>query len=164
MMKHGLVRKSQLLAQVFLPVIVIGGLFFPLLGFLVPAMMAFFLGLSFFKGRYWCWNLCPRGSFLDASIAGLSLKKPLPKKLTLMRSRIFIITISFILSLGIWVFIPKDTAPEAIGAAFVSICLGTTIVSVILGICTRPRSWCIICPMGTLQGLIWRLSRKYRKV
>ena len=35
------------------------------------AMMAFFLVLSAFKGRYWCGWLCPRGSFLERIFAPL---------------------------------------------------------------------------------------------
>ncbi|MBF0385704.1 MAG: 4Fe-4S binding protein [Candidatus Omnitrophica bacterium] len=63
----------------FLPLIVIGGLFFPYLGFLVLGMMLFFLPLSFYKGRYWCSNVCPRGSFLDIILAKISLNRPFPK-------------------------------------------------------------------------------------
>jgi len=37
------------------------GLFVPVLGYLVAAMVAFFSVFAFFKGRFWCWNFCPRG-------------------------------------------------------------------------------------------------------
>jgi len=72
-------KKSQLVMIWFLPVIVIGGLFYPLLGYIVVAMMAFFLTLSFFKSRYWCWHLCPRGAFLDIAMSPISLCKGVPK-------------------------------------------------------------------------------------
>jgi len=41
-----------------------------------------------------------------------------------------------------------------IGAIFVSICLITTIIAIILALIFKPRSWCAICPMGTLQEQI----------
>ena len=51
--------------------------------------------------------------------------------------------------------IEKDNIWEAIGAAFVSICLVTTIIATILGIASRHRTWCVmICPMGKLQKKI----------
>jgi polyferredoxin len=72
-------KKTQMVMIWFLPVIVIGGLFFPWLGYLMVGMIVFFLVLSFFKARYWCWNLCPRGAFLDIVMQRLSLNKPFPK-------------------------------------------------------------------------------------
>ncbi|HDZ76573.1 MAG TPA: 4Fe-4S binding protein [Candidatus Omnitrophica bacterium] len=71
-------KKSQIIMIWLLPLIVIGGLFNPMLGYLVLAMMIFLLTLSFFKGRYWCWNLCPRGSFLDIVLSKISVNKALP--------------------------------------------------------------------------------------
>ena len=39
----------------------------------------------------------------------------------------------------------------AIGAIFVSICLITTVIAIILALAYQHRAWCAICPMGTLQ-------------
>ena len=72
-------KKTQVIMVWFLPLIVIGGLFIPWLGYLVVAMMAFFLALSFFAGRYWCRNICPRGAFLDIVIAKASRNRSFPK-------------------------------------------------------------------------------------
>jgi polyferredoxin len=51
-----------------------------------------------------------------------------------------------------------------IGAVFVSICLITTIISVILGVLTRHRGWCAVCPMGFLQEKIGVIAQKSRDV
>ena len=136
----------------FLPVIVIGGLFYPMLGYLVVAMMAFFLTLSFFKGRYWCWHLCPRGAFLDIALSKVSLKKPIPKLFIKQWFR-WLIFVLFMIFL-IFRIIQAGGNAIAIGAVFVLMCLLTTIISIILGIATKHRGWCAICPMGTLQEKI----------
>lgn len=141
-----------------LPLIVIGGLFYPLMGYLVVAMMAVFLIIAFFKGRYWCWNLCPRGAFLDMAISKISRNKPVPASFTRMRFRWLV----FFLFMAFLVFRIKRTGGNliAIGAVFVSMCILTTVIAIILGVATRHRSWCAICPMGTLQDRIGKIKKK----
>lgn len=151
-------KKSQLIMIWFLPLIVIGGLFVPLLGYLVVGMMAFFLGLSFFMGRFWCWNLCPRGAFLDIVISRLSPNKPVPRIFALRHFRllIFVLFMVFI----IFRIIRTGGNPILIGSVFVGACLLTTVIAIILGVLTRHRGWCAICPMGFLQEKIHGLSKK----
>jgi ferredoxin-type protein NapH len=145
-------KKTQLVTIWFLPLVVIGGMFNPWLGYLVVAMMAFFLVLSFFKGRYWCRNLCPRGAFLDIVMSKLSMNKPLPRvfvkqgfRLTMLIMFMGFVTFRIIRTGGNWLMI---------GAVFVSMCVTTTIISIILAIFTKHRGWCAICPMGFLQEKI----------
>ncbi|MBM3247879.1 MAG: 4Fe-4S binding protein [Candidatus Omnitrophica bacterium] len=149
-------KKTQLISIWLLPVVVIGGIFYPLLGYLVLAMMVFFLTFSFFKGRYWCWNLCPRGAFLDIVISKASLKKPIPKIFMKQWFRwlIFVLLMCFVAVRTI----RTGGNLIAIGAVFVGMCILTTIISIILGISTRHRSWCAICPMGTLQESIGKIK------
>ncbi|MBU1062327.1 MAG: 4Fe-4S binding protein [Candidatus Omnitrophica bacterium] len=150
-------KRSQILMLWFLPLITIGGLFNPILGYLVLGMMAFFLTLSYFKGRFWCWNLCPRGAFLDIILSKASFKKPVPKVFTRhwFRWLIFVLFSSFLM----FRIIRTGGNIIAIGAVFVSMCIVTTIISIVLGVATRHRSWCMICPMGTLQDKISRMSK-----
>ena len=145
-------KKSQLIMVWLLPIVVIGGLFNPVLGYLVVAMMAFLLVLSFFKGRYWCWHLCPRGAFLDIVLSKVSCKRPLPKLFAKQRVR-WLVVILFMCFL-IFRIIRTSGNLVAIGAVFVSMCLLTTIVSIVLGVVAKHRSWCAICPMGTFQEKI----------
>lgn len=142
----------------FLPLIVIGGLFYPPLGFLVLAMMAFFLPFSFFKGRYWCSHLCPRGAFLDLVLSKISFNKPLPRLFSRQwfRWSVFI----FVMTLFVFRLISAGANPLAIGVVFVSMCLLTTIVAIILGIVTKHRGWCAMCPMGFMQEKINTLNRR----
>jgi len=41
-----------------------------------------------------------------------------------------------------------------IGAVFVTMCLVTTIISIVFGLVTKHRAWCMMCPMGFLQEKI----------
>ncbi len=154
-MKH---KKSQLVMIWFLPIIVIGGLFYPLLGYLVVAMMAFFLTLSVFKSRYWCWHLCPRGAFLDIAISPLSPRRSVPR----VFARSWFRWLVFGILMGFVIYRISRTGGSflAVGAVFVSMCLITTVISIILGVATRQRGWCAICPMGTLQERIGRIKKK----
>lgn len=143
-----------------LPLIVIGGLFYPILGYLVIAMMVFLLILSFFKGRYWCWNFCPRGAFLDILMSKFTLNRPLPKIFTKQWFRWLVLVL--LMSFLVFRITKSGGSLIAIGAIFVSMCLITTIISIILGATTKHRGWCAICPMGTLQQTIYQ-SRKKKK-
>ncbi len=149
-------KKTQLIMIWFLPIIVIGGLFIPALGYLLLSFVTFFLISSFFRGRYWCWNLCPRGAFLDIILSKFSLKRPIPRIFAKewFRWLVLILLFSFMIfriikSWGNWI---------AIGSIFVSMCIITTIISIILGVGTRHRAWCAICPMGNLQEKIGKLN------
>lgn len=145
-----------------LPIIIIGGIFFPVLGYLVLGMMGFLLVLSFFRERFWCWHLCPRGAFLDISVSRISPKKPLSDSF----KQTWVRWVIFILFMGLVVFRILKSGGNIliIGSIFVSICLFTTVVSIIMGIFTHHRSWCAICPMGTAQEGISKINlRKKRK-
>ena len=150
-------KKTQLIMVWLLPLIVIGGLFNPMLGYLVVAMMAFFVVLSFFKGRYWCWNLCPRGAFLDIVMPKITLNRAIPRVFTRpwFRWLIFVLFISFLA----YRILHTGGNLIAVGAVFVLMCLLTTIISIILGCGMKPRGWCAICPMGTLQEHIHKLKK-----
>ncbi|MCK5306865.1 MAG: 4Fe-4S binding protein [Candidatus Omnitrophica bacterium] len=154
-------KRSQLIMIWLLPVIVIGGLFYPILGYLVIAMMSSLLLLSYFKkGRFWCWNLCPRGAFLDIVLLKFSAKKPVPKIFTKkwFRWLIFAIFISFLT----FRIILTGGNLIAVGAVFVRICLVTTIIAIVLGVLMKQRAWCMICPMGTLQEKIGKIAQRRR--
>lgn len=150
-------KKMQLVMVWLLPVILIGGLFYPILGYLVLAMMAFLLTMSFFKGRYWCSHLCPIGAFLDLAVSKISRNKPLPKIFTKnwFRWLVFFIFIGFL----VWRLLDMGADLVFIGMVFVGMCILTTIISVILGFITKHRGWCAICPMGTLQEKIYKMRK-----
>ncbi|MEN9206964.1 MAG: 4Fe-4S binding protein [Gloeomargarita sp. GMQP_bins_69] len=141
--------------------IAVGGLFQPLLGYLMLAMMLFIPFEAYFHGRYWCGNLCPRGAFLDIFLARVSPRRPYPRlfRSKLLRWGIFVLVMSgFVVRLsyawGDWL---------AVGGVFVSMCVVTSTVAIALGLTYNERAWCAICPMGTLQESIAKLGPATRK-
>jgi polyferredoxin len=155
------IRKYLLL---LVPLIAIGGMFYPYLGLLMMPMMAGLLILSFFKGRYWCANICPRGSYLDFLVRTASGYGKAPSFLISKGFRygflalffgVFLFRVSTVLlEFQGWIMLEK------IGFIFATICLVTTIAATILGLVYSPRTWCSFCPMGTLQGEIHKKARK----
>jgi len=47
---------------------------------------------------------------------------------------------------------------KAIGLVFVIMCAVSTVIATILGIATKHRAWCMICPMGLLQEKIGKIK------
>jgi len=151
-------KRSQHIMVWFLPLVVIGGLFYPVLGYVVVAMMASLLTLSFFKGRYWCWNLCPRGAFLDIAVSRVSAKRPVPRLFSKswFRWSVFVLLMGFV----VLRIIRTGGNAAAIGSVFVGMCVLTTVIAIVLGATMKHRSWCMICPMGTLQE---KLGGRHKK-
>jgi polyferredoxin len=150
-------KKSQLIMLWLLPLIIIGGLFYPYLGYLVIAMMTFLLVISFFKKRYWCWNLCPRGAFLDLVVGPLSSNKTIPKFFFNKKFRLIVLVM--MMAFLIIRILATGGNPKAVGLIFVSMCLVTTIIALVLGLFFSKRAWCSVCPMGFLQEQIHRLNK-----
>jgi len=145
-------NKKQLVMIWFLPLIVIGWLWYPMLGYLAVTFMASLSVLSYFKKRYWCWNLCPRGAFLDIVMAKATLNNPVPRFFTHPWFRWSVLWL--FMTLLILRLVQSGGYLLRIGAVFASLCLTTTLIAVVLGIATKPRAWCTFCPMGTLQEKI----------
>lgn len=150
-------KKAQLIMVWFLPLIVIGGFLYPMLGYLVLLAILFMLILSIFKARFWCWNLCPRGSYLDLGLSKISLNRPIPGFFTRewFRWTLF----SLIMGLFMFQIIRAGGSIRQIGLVFVIMCAVSTIIATILGIITKHRAWCMICPMGLLQEKIGKIRR-----
>ena len=150
-------KKKQSIMIWILPVILIGGVIYPLIGFAVAGMVFFFLILSIFKSRYWCWHLCPRGSFLDIVMSRFSPNRSMPKFMTRDWFRW-----SVVVFFG--VFLTYRLARTggnlaAIGSVFVGICTITTIIAIVLGVTMKHRGWCMMCPMGNIQEKIGRIRK-----
>jgi ferredoxin-type protein NapH len=149
-------QKAQIIMVWFLPLVVIGGFFYPMLGYLVLGTILFMLILSIFKARFWCWNFCPRGSYLDLGLSKISRNKAIPRVFTKQwfRWTVFVLIMSsFMLQI-----IRTGGSIRAIGLVFVIMCAVSTVIATILGITTKHRAWCMICPMGLLQEKIGKIK------
>jgi ferredoxin-type protein NapH len=130
-------------------IISIGGIFYPKLGYFLMLVFATLMIIAPFRGRWFCGNLCPRGSFVDFWLGPISRKAKIPATMRTMWFRVPI----FIALMGFMIFriIQTQGVIDKIGMVFVTLCIMTTSASIIFGVFIAPRAWCSFCPMGTLQ-------------
>jgi len=133
-------------------IVSIGGLWYPKLGYFILIVFATLLAIAPFRGRWFCGNLCPRGSFNDFWLVKISQKKKIPMLLQSYWLRIPII----LLMMGFMVVRLLQTKGiiDQIGMVFVVMCLATTTISILTGYIYSPRAWCTFCPMGTIQRML----------
>ena len=53
----------QIALAPLVPLVVVGGYFWPYLGYIAIALLVFMLMLALFRGRYYCGRVRPLGSF-----------------------------------------------------------------------------------------------------
>ena len=111
-------------------------------------------------GRVHCVKYCPRGSMFSIFLEKISFKNNLPKAINnkLVKNAMLIwmigmFSISLIMAGGNF----TKTA-----FAIIRMMAMSTIVGIIMGIIYKPRSWCVICPMGYSTGMI-EASQKRKK-
>ncbi|MFH1021404.1 MAG: 4Fe-4S binding protein [Pseudomonadota bacterium] len=145
-------RYWQIALAPLVPLVVIGGYFWPYLGYIATAMLVFLLVLSLFRGRYYCGWFCAMGAFFERILSLVSRKK---KMLPVFKAQWFRWMV-FAMMMGLLAsrLILADGDPRKIGAAFVMMWTISTGMAIGLGLFWKPRSWCSICPMGLFQGLI----------
>jgi polyferredoxin len=152
-----IVARRRVIQWILAPIVIIVialGWRYPYLGFSVPIVMLMgFIG-GIFNGRYVCGNLCPRGGFLDRMLAPLARKVKTPPWMFNMPFRV-ILLIS-LMALMIWRILLNPTSIEHWGRVFWLMCTVTTAVALVLAFFYNARSWCAICPMGTMQNLLGR--------
>ncbi len=142
--------KLQAYTWLGLPLVVIGGWFYPKLGFFLLACMIGAVGVAIYKGRAWCDWMCPRGSFYDLFLQKISKNKEIPAFFKKKGFRIFML--GMLLSiLGIQIYLAWGNM-DGIGIAMVRLLTITTTIGIVLGIIYQQRIWCHICPMGTIAN------------
>ena len=146
----------KLILVLILPTVIILGFIIPWMGFVIFGCMIMSLLLSLYKGRFWCGNICPRGIFLDIAISKISFNKKIPK---VFKSNILKVIMIIILMtiMGLNIYLSHGDMKE-IGEKLVYILFATTLLAILLGV-INPRTWCSICPMGYLSGIIGRRIR-----
>jgi len=117
--------------------------------------------VALFRGRFWCGNLCPRGSFYDNVLSKMSKKKAVPKILKSIYFRLLVVVFMFTMfGLGL-----KKNWGDLVGMGmvFYRIIVMTTLVGIALSLFYNHRSWCHFCPMGSIAAFI-AYFRKDKKV
>lgn len=107
-------------------------------------------------GRKGCNMYCPRGSLLN-KLSSISFKKTAPKW-------IFNNTTKFAVFTAIMAVFVYGTYMAwgdfyAIGFVFIRMVLISSVLALILGIFYKERTWCGICPMGSLANVINNIKK-----
>lgn len=150
--------KSKLQPYLFwiLLVFLAVGIVYPAVGVIALICMLAPVVVSFYKGRFWCGNFCPRGSFYDNVLAKFSPQKPIPPIFKSTGLRVFMVL--FIMAVFSVQMYSAWGDLSAMGAVFIRIILITTLVGIGLGLLYHQRTWCSFCPMGTMAS--WVSSMK----
>ncbi len=140
-----------------------GGLYEPKLGLIVPLIIIGLTGTSFFRGRYWCGNVCAHGSLYDNVLLKYSRNTKIPK---FFRNKVimvaFFLWMGFKMSYKTFMVFSKFEGMQLLdkfGFIFVSTYIMVFVISVPIGLIFTPRTWCQFCPMGTIQKLSYKLSK-----
>ena len=104
------------------------GVFYPAIGLIAITCMLAPVIVAFWRGRWWCGNLCPRGSFYDHVLAKISPEKQIP---SLFRQTNFRIAVLLVLMSAFSVQMYAAWGNLAlVGAVFVRIILITTLIGI----------------------------------
>jgi ferredoxin-type protein NapH len=149
---------KQFLSGALFVVLLAAGWFLPVIGYFIPLCMVAGVGVAAVKGRKWCDWYCPRGAFADTFLKTISPHRSIPAWLRGMPVRVgvlvFMMAMLTIQIVRLW--------PDffAIGGFFIVLLTVTTLVGVLLALIVHQRSWCYICPIGSLSN--WVGGNKYQ--
>lgn len=145
-------------SYILLIAFIIIGIFDFRIGLIATICMLAPIVVSFFKGRFWCGNLCPRGSFYDNLVSKFSQKKKVPKFLKSPYFRTIIAL--FVIAMFTTSMIKNWGNLYGMGFAIYRLIVVTTIIGLALSLFYNERTWCNFCPMGSIAGLISRFKNK----
>jgi ferredoxin-type protein NapH len=138
------------------------GLVYPIMGVGALICMLAPVVVAFFKGRKWCGNYCPRGSFNDIVLSKLTLKRRIP---SLFKRYWFRITFLVIVMSGFAIQLAWAWGNIIeVGQVFARMIIITTLLAIILGVMYNQRTWCLICPMGTMAHFVVKMESVKRRL
>lgn len=140
------------LGLVFSAFVMIGGFFWPILGLAVPVLLALAVSSSLFRRRWFCSNACPRGQVLSGFARGISRYKHLPPLLYSQGIKRALCGLLMFCAIGqtlrLW------PALATLGRFFWIVCIVSFFAAVAMAVAFKPRAWCAVCPLGTLQDTV----------
>jgi len=115
--------------------------------------MAMPIGLAISgKGKVHCSHYCPRGSLFGKFLPLFSMKNTMPKFMNTKWFKYSLLIFMFS-SFG-FCFYQMGLGVENVASAILNMMVRSTLIGIIVGMVFMPRSWCKICPMGLVAGLI----------
>lgn len=149
------ITNMQKFSWLLIAAILLSGWNSPALMVLTFVCMTAPIAFSFYYGRAWCGNFCPRASFSNSVLSVISHRKGTPSQ---FRNEYFRVLI-FILLMTFFAFNLSNSGGTlfGIGRAFLKMLFTTTMLQICFGIFLHQNAWCSICPMGTAAYFIIRL-------
>lgn len=154
-MKNVLLKKKSHLdwswiLMVLFFILSIFNIYFALLGLICMAAPLYHVSKG--RGKINCSHYCPRGSLFGKFFPHISMNKSLP---LWVRSHWFknIVLIFMFSVLGYGIY-KSGGSIKNISTAVFRLIVMSTVVGTLLGIFFKPRSWCQVCPMGHVTGVI----------
>ena len=136
----------------------IGGFFWPVLGLGILGLMVTALVLNFRKRRSFCAGVCPNGNFLAASLKTVSANRRVPRAFVAVRLRRMLCGLMLFCLIGL---ISRGFPDVSVmGRAFWFVYIVALSAGILIGILYKPRAWCVVCPLGTLQDTIGQAVTK----
>ncbi len=127
----------------------IAGFFVPAAGLVVIAMMLLALAINTKKSRAFCASVCPNGRAFSAVMPLRKSAQALPRAMASKEFRRALC--GFMLFCMLSLTMRAGGTAASIGRVFWMLYLASVGISTIMGLFFKPRAWCAICPMGTLQ-------------
>ena len=148
-------------APLFILAVAIGGFFVPVVGLVVPGMMLLALVLNARSRRLFCSQVCPNGRTYSATLPGGVRKHRLPRFMADPGIRKVLCAFMFFCVINL---LSRSGGGLAnVGRVFWAIYLMATGLGFAFGLAYKPRSWCVVCPMGTLQDTVRPATQLPRK-
>ncbi len=154
-------RAFEILSVIFVFSIAVGGIFIPALGLALAGLMVAAIAMTLVKPRSFCSTVCPRGRALGFLLRESPRRKALPAFMLTPNFRKLLCGGMMFCVIGSLVRTGGDLG--RMGAVFWTLCAISLSGGLLLGIFFKPRAWCAICPMGTLQDTIAQGSRRARR-
>lgn len=152
-----MIKKYSYLILIFILTV---GFFYKKIALLALLCMMLPIITSLFKGRYYCKNICPRGSLYDVKCSKFSQNKTIPK---VLKSTIFRVIVLIIIFLMFGINLKNSLGDiDSIALVFYRMVLITTLIGISLSFFFNHRAWCAFCPMGTMSDFIDFIKRKCR--
>ena len=144
---RGLWKKYSIL---LVAALAIGGFFYPVLGILGLMLVA--LVMNFRSRRSFCAGVCPNGNFLATAIKPLTRNRRIPRAMVYPQLRRMLCGAMLFCLVGL--LSRNHSDPQSIGRVFWWIYMVALSLGIVLGLAYKPRAWCAVCPLGTLQDTI----------
>jgi polyferredoxin len=147
---------TKYLALAFTIAVIGLSLLWPVVGLAVPALVILAVVTNAFKHNWFCSNACPRAKILGGFFRRISRNRPTPPSLYTGQMRMVLCGALLFCSISqvsrYWKDLPR------LGLFFWAVCVVSLAFAIVFALLYRPRSWCALCPVGTLQRSFRRIK------